>query len=234
MRLSKSLREASFNQSLVGLTVMQFSILNSQFSIRGSAWGLLAGLAGSLCCLGPSVAVLLGLGSSSALFGLQLDRPLALAFGAALLILGLALTLRRERVCATRPAARWRQPALLLASFVLTYGLLGLLTPWAAAQQEAAASASAALPAASAPELPRASSEFRRATLVVEKMICPPCAASVRGLLKRKPFVRGFVAEEGNEAVVIEYDSRQVEARDLVRLFPVSFKVTLIGDVPLP
>src|SRR5262245_10063684 len=100
-------------------TLMRFSILNSQFSIRGSAWGLLAGLAGSLCCLGPSAAVLLGLGSSSALFGLQLDRPLALGVGAALLLAGLVFALRRERACAVRPAARWRQPALMLMSFAL-------------------------------------------------------------------------------------------------------------------
>src|SRR5262245_56446698 len=82
-----------------------FSILHSSFSFRGSAWGLLAGLAGSLCCLGPSAAVLLGLGSSSALFGLQLERPLAFGIGAALLFAGLAFALRRERACAVRPAA---------------------------------------------------------------------------------------------------------------------------------
>jgi hypothetical protein len=96
------------------------------------------------------------------------------------------------------------------------------------------ASASATLPAAPALELPPASPKLRRATLIVEKMICPPCAAKVRGLLKRKPFVHGFVAEEGNETVVIEYDSRQIDARRLVSLFPISFEVTLIGDLPLP
>src|SRR5262249_26004810 len=109
---------------------MRFSILRSSFSIRGSAWGLLAVLAGSLCCLGRSAAVLLGLGSSSALFGFQLDRPLALGIGAALLLVGLALALRRAQACAVRPAARWRQPALMLISFALAYGLLGVLTPW--------------------------------------------------------------------------------------------------------
>jgi hypothetical protein len=212
----------------------RFSILNPQFSIRGSAWGLLAGLAGSLCCLGPSAAVLLGLGSSSALFGIQLERPLALAAGAALLLAGIVVALRRERGCAMRRPGLWRQPALMLMSFALAYGLLGLLAPWAAARQEDAASASAALQAAPAVNSPRASTEFRRATLIVEKMICPPCAANVRGLLERKPFVRGFLAEEGNETVVIEYDSRQVDTRKLVSLFPLSFKVTLIGDAPLP
>jgi hypothetical protein len=211
----------------------RFSILNSQFSIRTSAWGLLAGLVGSLCCLGPSAAVLLGLGSSSALFGFQLDRPLALGVGAALLLAGFIVALRRERACAVRPAARWRQPALLLGSFVLAYGLLGLLAPWAAVQKEEAASSSAVSLAAMAPKPPLNAPKLHRATLIVEKMICPPCAANVRGLLKRKPFVHGFVAEEGNETVVIEYDSRQIEAHDLVRLFPLSFKVTLIGDAPL-
>jgi hypothetical protein len=211
----------------------RFSLLHSSFSIRNSAWGLLAGLAGSLCCLGPSTAVLLGLGSSSALFGLQLERPLAFGIGAALLLAGLAFALRRKRACAVRPAARWRQPALLLASFALVYGLLGLFAPWAAAQEEDAAVASIAPPAHLAVDLPRPSSEFRRATLIIEKMVCPPCAANVRSLLKRKAFVHGFMAEEGNETVVIDYDPQQIDARQLVKLFPLSFKAKLLSDDPL-
>jgi hypothetical protein len=211
----------------------QFSILNSQFSTRGSLWGLLAGFAGSLCCLGPSAAVLLGLGTSSALFGLQLERPLAFGIGAALLLAGLAFALRRERACAVRPAARWRQPALLLASFALAYGLLGLLAPWAAARQEEAVVASIAPVASSVGDLPRPSSEYRRATLIIEKMVCPPCAANVRSLLKRKAFVHGFMAEEGNETVVIDYNPEQIDAQHLVKLFPLSFKVKLLSDDPL-
>ena len=213
---------------------MRFSNLHSSFSIRNSVWGLLAGLAGSLCCLGPSAAVLLGLGSSSALFGFQVERPLALGIGAALLLVGMTLARRRARACAVRPAARWRQPALMLMSFALAYGLLGLLAPWAAARQEDAAIASVAPPAAPLADVPRPSSGARRATLIVEKMVCPPCAAHVRGLLKRKPFVRGFQAEEGNETVTIDYDSRLVDARELVRLFPLSFHVTLVRDTTLP
>jgi hypothetical protein len=194
---------------------------------------LLAGLAGSLCCLGPSAAILLGLGSSSALFGLQLARPLAFGIGAALLLVGLVLALRRERACAVRPTARWRQPALLLAAFVLAYGLLGLLAPWAAVQKEEVAGVPAALPAALGLESRAAPPQLRRATLIVEKMVCPPCAANVRGLLKRKPFVHSFVAEEGNETVAIDYNPQEVSAHQLVKLFPLSFKVTLVSDDPL-
>jgi len=116
---------------------------SSNGEIRAGAWGLAAGLVGSLCCIGPSAAILLGLGSSSALLGLTLDRRLALAGGAALLLAGLILALRRTRACQLRPGLRWRAPALLLAGFALAYGLLGLLAPSLAARQEDAAAASA-------------------------------------------------------------------------------------------
>ena len=198
----------------------RFSILHSSFSIPS---GLLAGLAASLCCIGPSAAVLLGLGSSSALFGLQLDRPLALAIGAARLCAGLLLALRRSRVCDVRPNARWRQPALLLATFALVYGLLGVLAPWAAARQEEAAAAPAAQPVA-------ATATLRRVTLTVAKMDCPPCASHIRSLLRRKPFVQGFFAEEGIDHVTVDYDSRQADLRKVLELFPRNLGVTLVSD----
>jgi hypothetical protein len=207
------------------------SNLQSPISVLGSLWGIFAGLAASLCCLGPSAAVLLGLGSASALAGIELDRSLALAGGAALLLGGAALALRPGRACDLRPATRWRRLGLMLAAFALAYGLLGVLLPeWAASRVEATeppAAAPIAVPssAAAAP---------RRATLIIEKMICPPCAAHVHSLLGRKPFVQAFVAEENNEQVVIDYDSRQIDAQALVRLFPQRYRVTLISDTPLP
>jgi len=209
----------------------------SPISNLGSFWGVLAGLTASLCCLGPSAAVLLGLGSASALAGIQLDRTLALAGGAALLIGGAALALRPGRACDVRPSARRRSLALMLAAFALAYGLLGLLLPELAARRVEAteppalhAVASAALPAAA----PAVAPTLRRATLIIEKMECPPCAAHVRGLLGRKPFVRAFTAEENNQQVVVDYDSRQIDALGLARLFPRSYRVTLISDKILP
>jgi len=75
-----------------------------------------------------------------------------------------------------------------------------------------------------------ASAPRRRLTLIVEKMECPPCAAHVRSMLKRKPFVDRFVAEAMNDEVTIDYDSSQVSAQKLVALFPAYFGVTVIGD----
>jgi hypothetical protein len=177
--------------------------------------------------------VLLGLGSSSALFGLAVDRTLALIAGGGLLLCGLALALRRAHACDMRRAVRWRQPALLLASFALSYGLLGLLAPQLAARQEDAAAPVFVAAPVVAPA-PASAPQLRRVTLIVEKMVCPPCAAHMRSLLKRKPFVRGWTAESGDERVTIDYDSRQASAQTLIDLIPQRFGVTLVSDISLP
>jgi hypothetical protein len=170
---------------------------------------------------------LLGLGSSSALLGLSLDRRLALAGGGTLLLIGTALALRHSRACELRPSARWRTPALMVATFALVYGLLGVLLPALAARQEdAVAAVSAPVQAAAAP--------LRRLTLSVEKMDCPPCAAHVRALLRRKPFVHAFVAEANIDQVTIDYDSHQISAQKLAALIPFSSGVTVVSDIALP
>ena len=194
--------------------------------LRAGLAGALAGLAGSLCCLGPSIALLLGLGSSSALWGLALDQRLALAGGVALLLAGMALALREARACALGQA-RWRGPLTVLVVFGLSYGALGLLLPRAAAQ----ADATAALPVAVS--APAGAPVLRRATLIIEKMTCPPCASKVQRLLARQPAVRSFVAIEGNEEVQIEYDSSQVDANALRRLIPSALHASLLRDEAL-
>jgi len=197
-------------------------------TIRNGALGLLAGIVGSLCCVGPSAAILLGLGSSSALAGLAFDRTLALAGGGALLVIGLLLAHRQARACALPRVARWRAPALILLTFAVAYGLLGYLLPALAERQ-----ADASSPITTSAPAPQASS-LRRATLLIEKMYCPPCAAHVRGALGRKPSIHSFIAETDNEEVIVDYDSQQTSTRAIIAIFPYSFHVKLISDQALP
>jgi hypothetical protein len=157
---------------------------------------------------------------------------------AALLLGGAALGQRRARACALRPGVRWRWAALMLAAFALSYGLLGVLVPALAAQREDvpppqaqdAAQVAAGEPGAA----PAAAPELRRATLIIEKMECPPCAASIRTLLKRKPFVHHFVAEAYNQQVIVDYDSRQIDAQGLLALIPRRTRPSLLNDEALP
>lgn len=194
---------------------------------RTGLWGALAGAVGGLCCVGPSAAVLLGLGASSALAGLTLDRGVALAAGVALLAAGMVLTLRPRAICQRGGVARWRAPALMLAAFALAYALVGVLLPALAARHAEASTPSLA------PAVPVGSSELRRATLLIEKMSCPPCAATVRGALKRDPAVRQFVAETSDEQVTIVYDGARTSVGQLAARFPRRYGVTVVSDIAL-
>lgn len=198
---------------------------------REGAWGWLAGLIGSLCCIGPSAAILLGLGSSSALFGLHVDRAIALGGGAAMLTGGAALILRSARICGARPVRALRQIALMLSAGALAYALLGVAVPWAAERQERASAPTLARPAEA---MPAAGAPLRQATLTVEKMDCPPCVTHLRSLLGRKPFVTQYVVNLGHEQVTIVYDSGQIDAATLRGLIPAQFEAKLDADQALP
>jgi copper chaperone CopZ len=206
---------------------------SSKGEIHAGVWGLAAGVVGSLCCIGPSAAILLGLGASSALVGWSVDRALALGGGAALLLAGALLAWRRSRACDMRSAARWRSPALMLASFALAYGLLGVLAPELAARREDAAAEAAPRQALIPPSEQVAAVPLRQLKLSVEKMYCPPCAAAIRGVLKRQPSVRAVFAEAGNDAVTIDYDSSRTSAQKLAALIPAHYGVTFISDQQL-
>jgi copper chaperone CopZ len=217
---------------------------------RSTAWGLAAGLAASLCCLGPAASALLGLGASSALAGAQIGSGPAAALGLATFAAGVALALRRGAACGLSRAGRLRAPLVMLAAFALSYALLARALPEAAARQVAAASAPlaaqarpelpaempAAAPAALAqapPEAPEAA-PARRLTLSIEKMDCAPCVAGVRRLLSAQPGVSAFVAEQNLDEVTVDYSPAAVDAATLAALFPASYGVTLIGDAALP
>lgn len=196
---------------------------------RGLGWGLLAGVAGGLCCLGPAAAALLGLGASSALAALQISRAPALALALALLGAGVALAARRAAACGLSGRARLRAPLVMLAVFGLSYALLAYALPALAARQVAAAA-----PAARAAPAPPAEAAVRRLTLSIEKMSCPPCAATVGRLLAERPEVVAFVASEHSDQVTIDYLPSAVSAAALARLFPPSYGVHVLDDAALP
>ncbi|MDZ4720560.1 MAG: hypothetical protein SH847_19070 [Roseiflexaceae bacterium] len=195
------------------------------------AWSIFAGLIGSLCCIGPSAAILLGLGSSSVLFNMHIDQRLALGGGVLMLLGGCALAIWRTRTC-NLPQKPWRRVLLMLTSGVLAYALLGVLVPWVAVQQEDAITRTVAAKQ-SQPVSNTAATHLRQATLLVEKMDCPPCVTHLSSLLARKPFVQRFEAHGGNEQVVIVYDSTQIDTASLIALIPPIYRAMLSNDLVL-
>jgi hypothetical protein len=187
-------------------------------------WGAIAGLLGSLCCLGPSAALLIGLGASSSLAGLALERSLALGLGLAMLGLGLLHSYRQSRSCSTA-AGRWRSPAFLLGAFAISYALLAYGLPLAAA------SSAASIPPAASKE---SGSALSRLSLSLEKMDCPPCVVRAEQLLSAQPAVSAFVVQEGLDIVTIDYDPTRTSPDQLAALFPTNYRAVIVSDTELP
>ncbi len=98
--------------------------------------GVLAGLTGILCCVGPTILVLVGVvsaGTAYAWANTLYDGYAWLFRLAGLLVLGglVVWSLKRRNQC-TRAGARrvWPKVAMSLGIAVVTYGLLYGLTTW--------------------------------------------------------------------------------------------------------
>ncbi len=116
-------------------------------------WSFGGSLFASLCCVGPAVAAVIGVGSASALVGLSRYRLPLLAVGLLITGVGVFLTLRKTRSSCSPgeyQKRQWQVIITTLAVFGLTYGVLTYgvptlvyrsLTPRAAAQAELAAPA---------------------------------------------------------------------------------------------
>jgi hypothetical protein len=92
---------------------------------RGLLWGLGGGLLASLCCAGPLVAVLIGVGGATGAVGLVRFKWWFLAVGFAVTLVGIGLALRRTKVrCSVQTYRRNR--ILLPVAGVLTFLVLAL------------------------------------------------------------------------------------------------------------
>lgn len=164
--------------------------------------GVFAGIAASLCCIGPLVALSLGLGSFAASAWFAQWRPVFL--GVTFVLLGVAwyLTYRRPKVdcedgsCA-RPPGKAARISLWLGTLV-------------------------ALGAAIYPSLPAANHQINAAAVVasdaklsvlIPSMDCPPCAKGIEASLSRAPGVKQAVVNYDSKQAVLVYDSA-VTSRD--------------------
>jgi copper chaperone CopZ len=166
---------------------------------------LVAAFAASLCCIGPLVFALLGLGTFGAASLIGVARPYL--FGVSLLALGFGFYLayfRRERkcvpgeACATNPVSRTGRAGLWIA----TVAIIGFaFSPYYA---RALASRFMNVNASSAMQ----NEQRRRAqtTFKVCGMTCAGCELTIKIALERTPGVRrAEVSYERGEAAV-EYD----------------------------
>ena len=101
--------------------------------------GLLAGFVASLCCIGPLILIILGIGGASTALVIGKQSPYFLALGVLILAAGLGFYYfrRSKKVCDECDVDRfsWKKAVSIIvlactAFLVVYYVLLYILVPW--------------------------------------------------------------------------------------------------------
>ncbi len=177
--------------------------------------GIIAVIAASACCIGPVVAVTLGVGSLAAASGLQKWRPVLLAVAFVLLGGAWYLTYRKPKAetgaegtaCTTKPGAKGSNVVLWIAT-ALAVGL-------AALPLYAGAAARLLHPEGAGPAR-RAGANAATLKVKIPSMDCTACAVNIeRALRKVEGVERTEIVFKTKEAV-IEYDPARISTEKIV------------------
>lgn len=177
---------------------------------------VLAAFAASLCCVGPLLFVVLGLGAFSAASVFESMRPWLLGVTAVFLAVGFYRTyFKREQACApgeacsTKPVNRAGRVGLWIASaLVLAFALSPYYIGSLAARLTTRAAASGVATSGAQKSEAAVSAEVARATFAVEGMTCASCETTLRLALERAPGVQRAEASYKNGEAVVEYDPK--------------------------
>ncbi len=177
-----------------------------------TAWSVItAGLA-SLCCIGPLVAVGLGLGAFGGAAFFESVRPYLLVVTAGLLGAAFYLTYRKkpeekceEGVCVVVPKrsqklALWSLTVVAIPLAAFPY-YSGAFWSEAGADSGSPGTAWAAKPA---------NAHETAVLFAVEGMTCAGCAATLEAALKTEPGVREVRVSLENKTARVHYDRREV------------------------
>ena len=191
---------------------------------RSMAGALTSAALASLCCVGPFVAVALGLGGAAALFSrLEPLRPLFVLLAVGLLVHAFVRAYRRAPAPASPEGAACpavRPPhaprGLLWGGAIVCVGLLALGLPWASEALANAVSDGGA-PQAGAATAASAAQGDAELVLGVEGADCASCLVGVRRALKDMPGVTGLAAGAKPHQLRVRYVAAQVTPATLLQ-----------------
>lgn len=176
----------------------------------GSSWtmagAMIAGIAASLCCIGPLLSLSLGLGSFAASSFFAQWRPalLALTFG----LLGVAWYLalsRAKATCVDRSCARVPGNATwLMLSFGTFLALASAAYPWWARIERHTSRAVPALAGA------------QTLSVAIPTMDCAACAKGIEASLRRMPGVLHAHVDYATKRAEIAFDPAKTKRETLL------------------
>jgi copper chaperone CopZ len=175
---------------------------------------LVSALAASLCCIGPLVALLLGLGGFAAASVFAKWRPLLLGVTFVLLGISWFVTYRKSKeacaegsVCAKRSAPLWNRIMLWVVTVVVggtaAFPLyLGAVARWAQEQSRPAENRASGQPVALQVKIP--------------SMDCRACAASIERMLRKQNGVQDARVSFDTKEAVVQYDPHTTTPQKII------------------
>lgn len=207
--------------------------------------GLLAGLTASMCCIGPALFVLLGLGSFTAAAFFASLRPFLIGLALVFLLVGWYRTFFRKIACAAdgscdlRLSSKSQKVGLVLVTVLIggfiAYPQLSVISmkladnetaadPVASVGQNIVAEPTPVIEAGtkrsvSAPVRGAALEEVTEAAILevdIASMTCPACAYGIEKALVNKPGVKSVSIDYANKSGRIRYDEAVLTADQLI------------------
>ncbi len=171
-----------------------------------------AAIVASLCCIGPVVVALIGVGSVGAFAAFEPLRPYLIGLTVVLLALAFYLTYRKREVicedgsCKIESAGKWNKIAVWLATLVAAVAIAFPTFDFTNAK-----TAQAMLNQAR-PQHPT----IVVAVLDIEGMDCKGCAKGLEASLGRAAGVKKAAVEFEKSRAVVEYDSTKTTLERLI------------------
>jgi copper chaperone CopZ len=168
--------------------------------------GIIAAIVASLCCIGPVLLALVGIGSVGAFAAFEAYRPYLI--GVTFLLLGIAFYLVHKKrevacedgTCKIQDAGKWNKAgvwsATFLAAIAIAFPYLGVAPPSSSVNTGVQGTAIV--------------------TLSIEGMDCKACAKGVEGSLASIKGVRRASIDYETGKAVIEYDPAIVPSKAFV------------------
>lgn len=193
------------------------------FAVGGA---IAAAIAASLCCVGPVLFAVLGLGAFGAASFFAAARPYLLAGAVLLLAIGFYWTYFRRatacapgEACATKPVSRMGRAGLWIATIaVLAFALapyyVGHIASALARRQPAATGAAGAKPVDGGLSF---AADVQSVTVKIEGMSCTACEVPVRYALSRTPGVRMSDVSYRRSDARVEFDPKRTSLDQIKR-----------------
>lgn len=178
--------------------------------VKVAKFGILGALAAMVCCIGPLIPILLGVGGATALFGLDRYKPWFLGLGLLILVLTSWYAVRKQnRCCAVKSTTRNVKTVASIfgigigAYLLLQFAIVPALSTVASSKVAASHESSNAV--------------GKEVKLHIDGMDCAACAIGIEAAFLQLPGVSSAKVDWRTGAATVRIDPEKTDAAALLK-----------------